>query len=170
MKLRFMGWKAAGPGLGGAAQITYNFNLIMQETQIDRELAAQRLREHDVVPTGQRLEIARVLLAHGTHVSAEQILARVNADTALVSKATVYNTLKLFREKGLVREVIVDPNRVFYDPNTALHHHFYDVDTGELTDFPADGVNISGLPGLPDGVVEAGVDIVIRTRSAKVAA
>jgi Fur family iron response transcriptional regulator len=140
----------------------------MQHPHITREIAARRLRERDVAPTEQRLEIARVLFSLGMHVSAEQILARVNERAALVSKATVYNTLKLFREKGLVREVIVDPNRVFYDPNTVPHHHFYDVDTGMLTDFPANGISISGLPDLPHGVVEDGVEIIIRTRSAKI--
>lgn len=144
----------------------------MPNSSFDRETAARRLRERDVAPTEQRLQIARVLFSHAMHVSAEQILARVNehAEHApLVSKATVYNTLKLFREKGLVREVIVDPNRVFYDPNTSPHHHFYDVDTGLLTDFPATGVHISGLPELPDGVVEEGVDLIVRTRSSRAA-
>jgi Fur family iron response transcriptional regulator len=137
----------------------------MQHALISRELAARRLHEHDVAPTEQRLEIARVLFSLCMHVSAEQILARVNERTALVSKATVYNTLKLFREKGLVREVIVDPNRVFYDPNMAPHHHIYDTTTGILTDIPAADIRISGLPALPPGVVEEGVDIVIRVRS-----
>jgi Fur family iron response transcriptional regulator len=141
----------------------------MPNSQINRELAARRLREHGVAATEQRLEIARLLFSHGMHVSAEQILTRVNAGAALVSKATVYNTLRLFREKGLVREVIVDPTRVFYDPNTTPHHHFYDVDTGVLTDFPAAGVHISGLPGLPAGAVTEGVDIIVRTRSARLA-
>ena len=81
------------------------------------------------------------------------------------SKATVYNTLNLFLEKKLIREVIVDPNKVFYDPNTAPHHHFYSVDTGELTDIDAAEVEISGLPPLPKGVVTEGVDIIVRIRS-----
>src|SRR5580658_10027891 len=131
-----------------------------------REQVARRLRERDVAPTEQRLEIARVLFSLGMHVSAEQILATVNERAARASKATVYNTLKLFREKGLVREVIVDPQRVFYDPNVAPHHHFYDVDPGVLTDFSAAEVSISGLPELPAGVVEEGVEIIIRTRRA----
>jgi Fur family transcriptional regulator, iron response regulator len=135
-----------------------------------RETAIKRLRECQVAPTEQRLEIARVLFSCCQHVSAEQILARVNEAAPLVSKATVYNTLKLFREKGLVREVIVDPSRVFYDPNTAPHHHFYDVDTGVLTDIPAGEITVSGLPSLPPGVVEEGVDIIIRTRTARTSA
>jgi Fur family iron response transcriptional regulator len=130
-----------------------------------REAAARRLREAAVAPTEQRLHIARVLFSCCMHVSAEQVMARVNQRAPLVSKATVYNTLKLFREKGLVREVIVDPSRVFYDPNTTPHHHFYDVDTGVLTDIPAGEITVSGLPSLPAGVVEEGVDIIIRTRS-----
>jgi Fur family iron response transcriptional regulator len=134
-----------------------------------REAAVKRLRACEIAPTGQRLEIARVLFSCCQHVSAEQILARVNEAAPVVSKATVYNTLKLFREKGLVREVIVDPSRVFYDPNTVPHHHFYDVDTGVLTDIPAGEITVSGLPSLPPGVVEEGVDIIIRTRSAKAA-
>lgn len=141
----------------------------MPNTLISRELAANRLREHGVAPTAQRLEIARSLFSLHMHVSAEQLLARVNERSARVSKATVYNTLRLFREKGLVREVIVDPTRVFYDPNTDPHHHFYDMDAGILTDIPAGDIKVSGVPTLPDGTVEAGVDIVIRTRARKTA-
>jgi len=129
------------------------------------EQAADRLREHGVVPTEQRVGIARVLFSCATHFSAEQILARVNAASARVSKATVYNTLRLFREKGLLREVIVDPSRVFYDPNMAPHHHFYNLDTGVLTDIPAEQIHVSGVPRLPAGMVEEGIEIVIRTRS-----
>jgi Fur family iron response transcriptional regulator len=78
----------------------------------------------------------------------------------------VYNTLSLFREKGLIREVIVDPTRVFYDPNTEPHHHFYDTVTGQLTDIEADAIHLVGVPPLPAGVVAETVDIVIRTRPA----
>jgi hypothetical protein len=75
-----------------------------------------------------------------------------------VSKATVYNTLKLFVERKLIREVIAGPGRVFYDPNTEPHHHFYDVDTGELTDIDARAIEVTGLPPLPPGAVAEGVD------------
>ena len=90
----------------------------------------------------------------------------VNARFAETSKATVYNTLKLFLEKKLIRELIIDPNKVVYDPNTTPHHHFYDVATGRLTDSPADNIRIGTLPALPPGTVSDGVDIIIRTRPA----
>jgi Fur family iron response transcriptional regulator len=125
---------------------------------------AQMLRAHGITPTHQRIEIAFVLFEKRWHPSAEQILAAVNVRYAESSKATVYNTLKLFLDKGLVRELIVDPNKVFYDSNTSVHHHFYDLSSGEITDIPAEGVRIDGLPALPPGMVTAGVDIIVRTR------
>ena len=130
-----------------------------------RENLADVLRQHDINPTHQRIEIAHALFSRGEHVSADQILAIVNDRHSETSKATVYNTLNLFLAKGLVREVIVDPNKVFYDPNTRPHHHLYNVDTGELTDIDADAIEISGLPRLPDGMVAEGVEIIVRVRA-----
>jgi Fur family iron response transcriptional regulator len=138
----------------------------MKLQPLPRAEIAALLRSHDITPTHQRIEIANVLFEKCTHLSADQVLALVNARHEETSKATVYNTLRLFLEKGLVRELIVDPTKVFYDPNTEPHHHFYDVDSGVLTDIPAESVRIEGLPPLPPGTVAAGVDVVIRTRRA----
>jgi len=131
----------------------------------DRQSVADLLRRHGISPTHQRVEIAQVLFERCEHLSADQIIGHVNARFAETSKATVYNTLKLFLEKNLIRELIIDPNKVVYDPNTKPHHHFYDVATGRLTDIPADDIRIA-LPPLPPGTVSVGVDIVIRTRPA----
>lgn len=120
---------------------------------------------HDIQPTQQRVEIARVLFARNHHLSADDVLLQVNDDSSRVSKATVYNTLGLFARKGLVREVIVDRSRVFYDPNTRPHHHFYNVDTGALTDVDANQVAIKDLPEPPHGTMTDGVDIIIRVRN-----
>ena len=131
----------------------------------DREQIAALLRQHGVSPTSQRVEIASILFAKPQHLSAEQVLTLVNSgEQARVSKATVYNTLGLFAHKGLIREVIVDPTKVFYDPTTVPHHHFYNVDTGTLTDIPADAVALGALPAPPAGTVAEGVDVIIRLR------
>jgi Fur family iron response transcriptional regulator len=74
----------------------------------------------------------------------------------------VYNTLGLFALKGLVREVIVDPSRVFYDTNTGDHHHFYNIDSGELRDIKSTDIQINALPELPDGTSAEGVNVIIR--------
>ena len=129
-----------------------------------REEIAGMLREHGVTPTHQRMEIAHALFQRREHLSADQILSMVNARHAETSKATVYNTLRLFLEKKLIRELIVDPARIVYDPNTTLHHHLYDVVTGQLTDIPAGDIKVLGLPPLPPGVETEGVDIIVRTR------
>ena len=122
------------------------------------------LRSHDINPTSQRIEIAQVLFSRCEHLSAEDVFALVNGDSSRVSKATVYNTLGLFAERGLIREVIADPTRVFYDPNTAPHHHFYDTSTGRLMDIPAEDVQIHSLPALPEGMRMEGVDVIVRVR------
>ena len=72
-----------------------------------RDIAGM-LKENGVLPTQQRLMIARVLFERHQHLSADQVMARVNTGRDHVSKATIYNTLGLFARKGLVREVIVD--------------------------------------------------------------
>jgi Fur family iron response transcriptional regulator len=130
-----------------------------------RDNLAAVLRAHEINPTHQRIEIAYALFSRGAHLSADQLLAIVNGRHSETSKATVYNTLNLFLEKKLIREVIVDPSKVFYDPNTAPHHHFYNVDTGELTDIEAEAIAITGLPQLPEGMVTEGVDIIVRIRN-----
>jgi Fur family iron response transcriptional regulator len=122
----------------------------------------QLLTSHNISPTHQRVQIAQVLFAKPQHLSAEQILKIVNHEHTVASKATVYNTLGLFAKKGLVREVIIDPNKVFYDSNTSLHHHFYNVDTGELFDIDACELDINNLPQPPEGTAREGVDVIIR--------
>jgi len=117
-----------------------------------------------ISPTPQRVEIAAMLLAKPQHLSADQVLHLVNQTSNLVSKATVYNTLGLFARKGLVREVIVDPNKVFYDSNTGHHHHFYNVVTGELIDVDLAHLDIPNLPPPPPGTACEGIDVIVRVR------
>lgn len=137
----------------------------MQVFPLNKDDVGALMAEHGITPTPQRVEIAQVLFAKAQHLSAEQVLGRVNEDRVHVSKATVYNTLGLFARKGLIREVIVDPAKVFYDPTTVPHHHFYNVDTGSLMDIDADTVELKRLPELPQGTTAAGVDVIIRVRS-----
>lgn len=138
---------------------------MIMDTQIsDRSHVAELLRRHDIIPTHQRLVIAQALFSRKQHVSADQLLCLVNDQHEEVSKATIYNTLNLFEEKGLVRGVVVDPERVFYDTNTLPHHHFFDVESGILMDIESEGLSVEGLPPLPHGMIQEGVDIIVRIR------
>ena len=125
---------------------------------------SRRLQDYDILPTQQRVQIARLLLVRDQHLSADQVLELVKAGGNRVSKATVYNTLNLFSQHGLVREVSVDPERRFYDSTNTAHHHFYNVDSGELTDIHADEVQFSRFPDLPVGTLADSVDVVIKVR------
>jgi len=131
----------------------------------ERERATRMLASRNITPTPQRVEIARILLAEPQHLSAEQVLCALKQGELTVSKATVYNTLGLFAAEGLVREVIVDPSKVFYDSNCTDHHHFYDIDSCTLADIDAREVDIEGLPDVPEGKVVDRVDVIVRVRS-----
>lgn len=139
----------------------------MQQYTVTQAEIISRLRELEITPTSQRIEIAQLLLSRRVHLSAEEVFTLVNNESAEVSKATVYNTLGLFAERGLVREVIADPTRVFYDSNTSPHHHFYDTTTGKLMDIPAEEVSINALPSLPEGMQMVGVEVIVRVRPRK---
>jgi len=136
----------------------------MEFTQYTRDNLAEKLRAHGINPTHQRIEIAYALFSRQEHLSADQVMSIVNERHSETSKATVYNTLNLFLEKKLIREVIVDPSKVFYDPNTERHYHMYDLQSGRLTDIDASDVRVTGLPALPSGMVTEGMDIIIRVR------
>ena len=120
---------------------------------------------YGILPTPQRLEIAGILLERPQHLSADQIIERLRFKNSAVSKATVYNTLKLFSEFGLVKEVMVDPVRKFYDSTTHPHHHFYNVDTGELSDIPETRVSIEDLPDMPAGTECDSVEVLIKVHN-----
>ena len=123
------------------------------------------LENHNIRPTSQRIDIARVLLAKPQHLSAEEIFNQVNKKDDLVSKATVYNTLNLFIDENLIRQVLVDSSYIFYDSNTEPHHHFYNEDTGLLQDIDDDEMLVQAAPKLPENTVQTGIDVVIRIKN-----
>ncbi len=133
--------------------------------RLNTDKVIELLQSRDITPTQQRLEIGAILFSGPQHFSAEQVLQLVNQGGAQVSKATVYNTLGLFAERGLVREVIIDPSKVFFDSNTRPHHHLFNLSTGELSDISADEIAFSRLPSLPENVDVEAVEVVVRVRS-----
>ena len=116
-------------------------------------------------PTRQRVALARLLFDHGhRHVTAEQLHSEAKAAEIPVSLATIYNTLNQFTRAGLLREVVVEPGRSYFDTNTNDHHHFYFEDSGSLRDIPGDQVELGNLPAAPEGTSVDRVDVIIRVR------
>lgn len=96
----------------------------------------ERLERAGVRPSAQRVAIAAYMLATEDHPTADQVWQRVRADFPMVSRATVYNTLQLFTEVGLVKQLVLAEGSVVFDPNVAPHHHFVDDATGVIEDIP----------------------------------
>ena len=122
------------------------------------------LEQHGVRPTSQRLRVAELLLTAPKHLTAEQILASLRQSSGRVSKATVYNTLKLFVDQGLARQIHADPERCVYDSTMTPHHHFQNLETGEMIDIRPEDLSFAKMPPLPPGTEIADVEVVIRLR------
>ncbi len=133
-------------------------------TQTDRAL--DWLKSGDIRPTKQRICLAKYLVGDGQdrHVSAEYLHRCVADDDAAVSLATVYNTLKLFSDAGLIKEITVDGNKSYFDTRLDDHPHFFCEETAALNDAPADSVKFERIPEAPSGYEISKVDVVIRLR------
>jgi Fur family iron response transcriptional regulator len=129
-----------------------------------RDRIVQQLHLHGLKPTHQRVRVAEILMAAPTHMTAEQILAAIRRGGERVSKATVYNTLKVLAQRGLVRQIHLDPERSVYDSTIVPHHHFHDLETGELRDIDPNDIAFSRFPTLPEGMEAEAVEVVIRLR------
>ena len=132
---------------------------------LERREIISMLQHFKISPTRQRVEIAEFLFQCPQHLSAEKILDGVTSEGNRVSRATVYNTMGLFSSKGVVREILIDRERVFYDSNTEVHQHLYNVDSGELTDVYDAEVDMVSEPELPEGLRIIDTDIVFKVTS-----
>lgn len=124
------------------------------------------LRSRGINPTAQRLAVARYVLATDAHPSAEQVWAKVNETFPMISRATVYNTLNLFVEKGLLRQFILAEGHAVFDPHMADHHHFVDETTGRIVDLPWESLRVEGVESLGAFAVSE-YQVVVRGRRKK---
>ena len=122
----------------------------------------ERLKLYGLRPTRARTRIGMILLNKPKHLSAEQVHEKLKQKGYTISKATVYNTLNAFSECGIVREVTIDPSRTYYDSTTTPHHHFYNVDTGQLMDIASDDMSVENIPRLPDNTQIQDLEIVVK--------
>ena len=129
--------------------------------------AVERLRAAGLRPTRQRIELVGLLFADGhCHMTAESLHGKAQSAGVQVSLATVYNTLHQFTDAGLLREVVVDAARSYFDTNTGDHQHFFVEDEGHLIDIPGDHIEVAGVPEPPEGLCVERIDVVVRVRRA----
>ena len=108
----------------------------------------QALTEHGIQPSAQRVAVADYVLYTTDHPSADQVWAQVKRSFPMLSRATVYNTLNLFTEKGLLRELVLAEGKVVFDPKLDRHHHFLDEETGEIVDVPWSALDVRRVHSL----------------------
>ena len=138
------------------------------DTNFHHDTLSDRLKTAGLRPTRQRVSLARLLFAQGDrHISAEQLHAEALAAQVSVSLATVYNTLHQFHGAGLLREVLVETGRSYFDTNVGDHHHIFDAQTGQLCDIPADSICFSRIPDLPEGKRISRIDVVVHMTDAE---
>lgn len=127
----------------------------------------ERLRHAGLRPTRQRKELGKLLFeGPDRHVTAEALHGEAASAGIRVSLATVYNTLNQFTDAGLLREIVVDGDRAYFDTNTSNHHHFYHTDSGALEDIDGTDVVVANLPDAPDGARVERIDVVVRVSGA----
>lgn len=107
-----------------------------------------QLKGAGIQPSAQRLAVAEYVLTTEAHPSADEVLAEVQSHFPMLSRATVYNTLNLFVEKGLLRQLVLAEGRTVFDPRLEPHHHFIDDDSGRIEDVPWDSVRVGDVKGL----------------------
>lgn len=122
-----------------------------------------RLRDAGIQPSAQRLAVAEYVLSTDEHPSADQVLARVQSLVPMLSRATVYNTLNLFVERGLLRQLVLAEGRVVFDPKLDRHHHFIDDETGRIEDVPWEALKVGDVSRL-EGYEVAEYMVVLRGR------
>ncbi|MFO7608794.1 MAG: Fur family transcriptional regulator [Candidatus Krumholzibacteriia bacterium] len=131
---------------------------------MDEHLGLSKLlQERGIQPSAQRVAIARFVLRTDGHPTADEVLAEVRLVFPMVSRATVYNTLRLFAEKGLLRTCQFEGGVTVYDPNTDRHHHLIDEESGRIIDVPWDALEVRGIEGLDGFAVDSWM-VVVRGR------
>ena len=122
----------------------------------------EKLKLYGLRPTRARTRIGMILLDKPKHLSADQVHQKLKLKGYTISKATVYNTLNAFAKYGIVSEVTIDPSRTYYDSTTKAHHHFFNVDTGQLMDIASDDISVENIPRLPDNTQIPDLEIVVK--------
>jgi len=127
---------------------------------------AMTLETHGIKPSAQRVAIAGYVLHTKDHPSADEVWGKVRRAFPMVSRATVYNTLNLFVEKGLIRHLVLTEGRLVFDPNVDKHHHFIDEDSGKIYDLPWDTLKVSRVEQL-EGFDVRDYQVLVRGKKRK---
>ena len=123
------------------------------------------LKDNNITPTKQRLEIAELVFAKDQHFTAVQLIEQVRENKLPISQATVYNTLCLFESTGLLKTINLQNDCKFYDTNLHSHHHIYNTSTNVLTDISTDKIEFSKIPNIPAHLELEQAEVLIKVKN-----
>lgn len=104
--------------------------------------AKEKLIEQGIYPSRPRVAILKYLREHHTHPTADEIYHALRSTIPTLSPATVYNTLRLFADKGLCLSLTINEKRVCFDGMTHLHGHFFCSQCETIYDVPQEMVPV----------------------------
>ena len=137
-------------------------------SQSELVILEKKLRDAQLRPTKQRLALARLLYSQGNrHITAERLHSEAMDAGVSISLATIYNNLHQFTSAGLLREVVVDSSRSYFDTNITPHHHFFHEESGTLEDIAKSELKVDNIPALPQGTEISSVDVIVRVNSVR---
>lgn len=116
---------------------------ILSRAELKNELIRSGIR-----PSVQRLAIYEYVHRSTAHPTAEKVYEALRDELGSLSLTTVYNTLKLYADAGLVMMIHIDDNYLRFDGNTQMHAHFRCNECGEIYDLPVEGNSLGHLAGL----------------------
>tara|TARA_B100001109_G_scaffold252176_1_gene247716 strand:- start:1505 stop:1903 length:399 start_codon:yes stop_codon:yes gene_type:complete len=123
------------------------------------------LRENNISPTKQRLELAEIIFSKNQHFTAADLInMAINSDLN-ISQATVYNTLCLFEKRGILKTINLQNDCKFYDTNLSLHHHIYNTSSNLLTDVDNCEIIFSKLPNISKDLELEQTEVLIKVRN-----
>tara|TARA_B100001057_G_scaffold396922_1_gene406871 strand:+ start:6532 stop:6927 length:396 start_codon:yes stop_codon:yes gene_type:complete len=122
-------------------------------------------RELNLTPTKQRLDLAHLIFAKKQHFTAAELICMADNNKLNISMATVYNTLSLLEDKGMLKTINIDNELKFYDTNLEDHHHLYNTTMSTLTDISHDEVVFAELPELPKSLEIESTELLIRAHN-----
>ena len=131
---------------------------------ISPDAISSLLRGLGVNTTYPRLRIAELIMTRREHLSAEQVFGIINQSRPRVSRATVYNTLNLFVDRGLLQTVTSLAGVTLYDPNTEPHLHLHDLESDTLHDVPMQVLDGFPLANIASGFTVERIDLTLRVR------
>jgi Fur family iron response transcriptional regulator len=122
-------------------------------------------RDLNVTPTKQRVDLAQLIFAKKQHFTAADLISLADKNGLNISMATVYNTLSLLEDKGMLKTINIDNELKFYDTNLENHHHLYNTTMSTLTDIAHDRVIFAELPELPKTLEIESTELLIKVKN-----